>query len=260
MTTIRIPKDARALRRGAMFLLSAVLTAALTPGGYAPFALGLLSAAGAGRDGAAALGGTVLGSFLFLDFAGALPHLAAAILIFTASSAFRGTPLLTTRRMSALLAAVLFAAVGGIYVVQSLSPWVDLPLCLAGTALTAASAYLFRPLVRREEGNHQDGVLLLLAAVLLAFREVEVLGFSVSRALLALLLLYTAYDRGVTVGAAAGLGLGLTVDLCCGAEVFTAAFGLGGLAAASQSGARRIRSSAAFFAACAAALLQSTDG
>ena len=73
MTTIRIPKDARALRRGAMFLLSAVLTAALTPGGHAPFALGLLSAAGAGRDGAAALGGTVLGPSSFWTLPGPCP-------------------------------------------------------------------------------------------------------------------------------------------------------------------------------------------
>ena len=259
MNTIRIPKDARFLRQGAIFLLSAALTAVLTPGGYAPFALGLLSASGAGRDALAALGGTVLGTVLFLDFAQALPHLAAAILIFTAGSAFRGTALLTRRRVSAAVAAALFAAVGGIYVVQSLTPWQDLPLCLAATALTAASAYLFWPLLRRE-GEVRDGALLLLGALLLAFQEVEVLGCSPSRGLLALLLLYTAYDRGLTAGAAAGLGLGLTVDLCCGAEVFTAAFGLGGLAAGSQGGERRIRASAAFFAAVTAAILHSTDG
>ena len=260
MTTIRIPKDARIIRQGVHFLLSAALTAVLTPGGYAPFALGYLSAAGAGGEGAAALGGTVLGTFLFLDFAQGLPHLAAAILIFTAATAFRGTPLLTTRRMSALLAGALFAAVGGIYVVQSLSPWQDLPECLAGTALTIAAAYLCRPLLRGEEGDVRDGGLLLLAAVLLAFREVEVLGLSLGLGGLALLLLYTAYDRGLPAGAAAGLGLGLTVDLCCGSEVFTAAFGLGGLAAGSQSGQRRIRASAAFFAAGIAALIHSTDG
>ena len=258
MTTIRIPKDARLLRQGAVFLLSAVLTAVLTPGGCAPFALGFLAAAGTGRDTAAALGGTVLGSFLFLDFVQALPHLAAAVLIFTASAAFRGTAILTRRRINAALAAALFAAVGGIYVVQSLTPWQDLPLCLGATALTAASAYLFWPLLRRE-GEMRDGALLLAAAILLAFEEVEVLGCSFSRCLLALLVLYTAVDLGSAAGTAAGLGLGIMADICCGAQVFTAAFGLGALAAASQSGKRRIRASAAFFAAVCAALLHSTD-
>lgn len=258
MTTIRILKDPRLLRRGLCALLPAVLTAALTPGGHAPFALGFLSACGAGGEGLAALGGAVAGALLFLNFSQALPHLAAAILIYTAAVAFRGTALLTGRRMRAALSGVLFAAVGGIYVVQSLTPWEDLPLCLGGTLLTAASAYFFYPLARGEESR--EGRVFLLTALLLALEGVEVLGCSMGRSLLALLLLYTAADLGFASGMAAGLGLGLTVDLCCGAEVFTAAFGLGGAAAGSQKGERRIRASLAFFAAVSAALLSSTDG
>ena len=52
--------------------------------------------------------------------------------------------------------------------------------------------------------------------MLLALEDLELAGLSVGRALLCLLLLYTAYQRGSLAGAAAGLGGGLTADLCAG--------------------------------------------
>lgn len=238
---------------------AAALTAAVIPGGYAPFALGFLSACGGGQEGLAALLGTAAGAAAFMTFTQALPHLAAAILIFTAACAFRENALLTAPRAAAATAAGLFLAVGGIYVVQSLSPGEVLVPCLAGTALTAASAYLFRGLLERKEGLVMDGALLLAAALGLAVQGVTVGDVSLSRAALAALLVYMAYDRGIAAGAAAGLGLGITLDLCCGSGVFTAAFGLGGLAAGSQSGKRRLWASAAFLGAACAALLPSSD-
>lgn len=256
--TISLPKDSRLLRESVHAIVAAALTAVTTPGGYAPFALGFLSAAGGGSAGAAALAGTVAGAFLFLDFTQALPHLAAAILIFTAAIAFRGNGILSGAKAAAATAAVLSLAVGGIYVVQSLSPMEDLAACVAGAGLTGASAYLFRLLLRRE--RLMDGAVFLGAVLALGLQEVEVLGISLGRSLLCLLLICAAYDRGMAFGAAAGLGLGLTADLCCGSSVFTAALGLGGLGAGSQSGQRRFRVSLAFFLAAFAALLPSTDG
>ena len=243
---------------GVRAFLAAALTAVTTPGGYAPFALGFLSAAGAGSGGLAALLGTAAGAFLFLSFAQALPHLAIAILIYTAATTFRGQGILSGPKATALTAAVLSLAVGGIYVVQSLSPLEDLAPCIAGAGLTGAAAWFFRPMLHREEGA-VDGVLLLGAALCLGLQEVEVLGASLGRSLLCLLLLYIAYDRGSVTGASAGLGLGLVADLCCGTGVFTAALGLGGLAAGSQSGRRRVRAAGCFFAAAAMAALPSRE-
>ena len=54
MSAGRIPSERR-LGWGIRFFLSAALTASQTAGGYAPFALGCVAAAGAGADGAAAL-------------------------------------------------------------------------------------------------------------------------------------------------------------------------------------------------------------
>ena len=113
-------QSARLLAWGIRFFLAAALTASQTPGGYAPFALGCVAAAGPGAGGIAALVGAGLGALLFLDFASALPFLATAILIFTTATALRETKLLARREFPALMAAGLFLAVGGIYVLQSL--------------------------------------------------------------------------------------------------------------------------------------------
>ena len=252
----------RLLEVGIRFFLAAALTASQTAGGYAPFALGLVSAAGAGIPGAAALAGTAAGAFLFLDFSAALPHLAIAILILTAATSFRGVARLGTARAQALTAAGLTLAVQGIYVAQSLAPLEHLAPCLAAVCLTGASAWFFRPLLQPDSTQPlQNGLLFLAASLLLALNDLTLLGVSLGRAALCTLLAYTAYDRGMAVGAAAGLGLGLTVDLCVGSGdgLFTAGFGLAGLLAGSRQGHRRSWAAIAFLAAVLAALLPAED-
>ena len=252
----------RLLEVGIRFFLAAALTASQTAGGYAPFALGLVSAAGAGIPGAAALAGTAAGAFLFLDFSAALPHLAIAILILTAATSFRGVARLNTARAQALTAAGLTLAVQGIYVAQSLAPLEHLAPCLAAVCLTGASAWFFRPLLQPDSTQPlQNGLLFLAASLLLALNDLTLLGVSLGRTALCTLLAYTAYDRGMAVGAAAGLGLGLTVDLCTGAGdgLFTAGLGLAGLLAGSRQGRRRSWAAIAFLLAVLAALLPAED-
>ena len=255
-------QTARLLEVGIRFFLAAALTASQTAGGYAPFALGLVSAAGAGLPGAAALAGTAAGSLLFLEFSAALPHMAIAILILTAATSFRGVARLNGPRAQALIAAGLTLAVQGIYVAQSLAPLENLTPCLAAVCLTGASAWFFRPLLQPDGTQSlQTGLLFLAAALLLTLNDLMLLGVSLGRTALCTLLAYTAYDRGMAVGAAAGLGLGLTVDLCAGAGdgLFTAGFGLAGLLVGSRQGHRRSLAAVAFLAAVLAALLPTED-
>ena len=247
----------RLLAMGIRFFLAAALTASGTPGGYAPFALGCVAAAGGGPLGAAALAGTGLGAVLFLRFSQALPHMAAAVLLFTAAQAFRGSRLLTKRRTVALTAAGIFLAVGSIYVIQSLSPLDNAAPCAAAAVLTGLSAWYFHPLLEQErERLEPDGLLFLGAALLLALSDVTVGELSLGRALLSLLLLYTACQRGGTAGAAAGLGIGLMTDFCTGSGgvLFGGAYGLGGLLAG-QSGGRRSRAALWYLAGVFTALL-----
>ena len=87
--TLERERTGRLAGLGVRFFLSAALTAGQTAGGSAPFALGWITAAGPGLEGAAALAGAFAGAALFLPFRNALPFLAVAVLI-TAASASLG--------------------------------------------------------------------------------------------------------------------------------------------------------------------------
>ena len=251
-------QPAQLLAWGIRFFLAAALTATQTPGDYAPFALGCVAACGPGAGGIAALLGAGVGAVLFLDFSGALPFLAAAILIFTTAAAFQGLKLLEGPLFHPLAGAGLFLAVSGIYVLQSLSPLRNLAPCLAATALVGISAWYYQPLLQAgEERPEPDSLLFLAASILLALVDVELAGLSIGRVLLCLLLAYTAYQRGAMTGAAAGLGAGMAADFCSGTGgvLFGAAYGLAGLLAGSRSGGRRIWAALAFWGAALVAAL-----
>ena len=251
----------RLLEGGIRFFLAAALTASQTAGGYAPFALGLVAAAGPGLPGGMALAGAAAGAMLFLDFAQALPHMAIAILIVTAAISFRGSALLGTPRAGALTAAGLTLVVHGIYVAQSLAPLEGIAPCVAASCLTGVSAWFFRPLLQLERGEEfRRGVLFLTAALLLGLQDLELLGLSLGRAALCTLLAYAAVDLGAAAGAALGLGLGLVTDLCAGSGgVFTAGFGLAGLVTGRWQGGRRASAAGAFLLAVLVALLPVED-
>ena len=254
--TLERERAGRLMNLGVRFFLAAALTAGQTAGGSAPFALGWMAAAGPGLEGGAALAGAFAGAALFLPFAKALPFLAVAVLIPAAAAALRGTWIPSRPRLTALTAVGLFITVEGIYILQSLSPLERLTDCLAAAALLGASARLFFPLLRGGEGREVvDGLIFLAGALVTAVEDLEVLGFSPARALLCFLAALAAYDRGPAAGAAFGLGLGLTAELCGSRLPLTAALGLAGLAAGSRQGRGRAGAALAFLAASAAAAL-----
>lgn len=212
--------------------------------------------------GGAALVGCVVGAALFMDFAQALPFLAAGVLILSAATAFRDLRLLETKWFLPLTAAGLFLSVSGIYVLQSLAPLEDLSPCVAAAVLVGLSAWYDQPLLwPGRERLEPDSLLFLAGSVMLALTDLELVGLSVGRALLCALLLYTAYQWGTLAGAAAGLGAGLTADFLSGggSVLFGAAYGLAGMAAGSRTGHRRGGAALAFLGAVLAALLPVHD-
>ena len=252
-------QSGRWLNWGIRFFLTAALTASQTAGGYAPFALGCIAAAGPGADGAAALLGGVTGALLFLDFQQVLALAAVGILILTAATAFRDTAFLQKPWVLPVLAAGMVLAVDGIYVLQSLDPLSHAAPCAAASALTGVSAHFFTRLFQPEEDRlAPEGLLFLGAALTLALGDLTILNVSVGRVLLCALLAYTAYDQGPMTGVTAGLGLGLITDLSAGTSgLFTAAYGVAGLCAAKCR--RRSMAALAFFSGAAAAMLTSRE-
>lgn len=240
------------------FFLAAALTGCQSMGGYAPFALGCVAAAGPGAAGLAALLGTAAGAVAFLPFADALPHLASGVLILTAATAFQGSRPLSGRAAGAATAVGMFLAVSGIYVLQSLSPLEKAAPCLAAAGLTGAAAWFLWPLLRPGEGKAPPESLVCLAgALLLALGEAGAGGAALGRTLLCALLVSAAYEYGAMAGAAAGLCLGLMADLCGGGSLATAAWGLGGLLAGRYGCRRRGTAALAFLAGTLAVLLPS---
>lgn len=224
------------------FLLCALLVGAQLRGGYMPFALGFMAAAGAGSCGLFALLGALAGAWLFLDFSQGLRFLAAALLLYTASNAFAGAKVAERRLFWPLMTAGLTASVETVYLLQTgvdQAAYLLLSLCLCALA---ASAYR-TVLSGRPEGEQQRLAASLLAAigVLTALASVQTkAGFAPGRAVAMLFVMSAAYRRGTGGALSTALCVGLAMDLSAQNGVFLYA-GVYGAAAAMMNLRRRGR-------------------
>ena len=208
--TLEREQSARLLSWGIRFFLAAALTASQTPGGYAPFALGCVAAAGPGAEGMSALLGAGVGALLFMDFSDGLAFLATAILIYTSAVSLRDTRMMKRPLFLPLVGTGLFFAVRLIYILQALSPLDQLAPCLTAAALVGVSARFCRPLLLvGQERLEPNSLLFLSVSLLLAVTDLTILEVSVGRALLEGVALYAAYQRGAVAGAGTGLCAGL---------------------------------------------------
>lgn len=247
---------------GIRFFLAATLSAAQLPGGLAPFALGCVSAAGAGGDGVAALCGTLTGTLLFQEFRTGLAQIAAAILIFAASTALRGIKIAEKPGFLPAVAAGMFLAVKGVYLLQSLSPEQEILPCLFAALLVGISAWAYQPMLTPGREKLEPRALLFLAVtVLSALWDVAPGGVSLGRAAISCLILYTAWDQGPVLGMEGGLGAGILMDLFAGEGrlLFAAVYGAAGLAAGLRQGRGRGRAALLWLGVSAALLLMAAE-
>lgn len=135
-------QSGRWLNWGIRFFLTAALTASQTAGGYAPFALGCIAAAGPGGRRGSGAAGRRDGALLFLDFQQVLA-LAAVGFDPDCRHGVPDTAFLQKPWVLPVLAAGMVLAVGGIYVLQSLDPLSHAAPCAAASALTGVSAHFF---------------------------------------------------------------------------------------------------------------------
>ncbi len=247
--------NTRLLSCGIRFFLAAALTATRMRDGAAPFALGSVAAAGPGAEGICALLGSGVGCLLFLDFSAGLAHMAAGILIFTASRALQGLAAAKRPLFFPVLSAGMFFLIRLIYLLESSNPLAGVLSCLADTLLTGLSAWVYGRKNRDAAGQPDPRGLYFLAATLLAaLEDVAPAGISLGRAASGTLVLAAGCQGGAAAGTAAGLCSGLLLDLCGGEGLFcTAAFALTGLAAGWRE--QRNRWTAALGFAAAAVVL-----
>ena len=226
------------------FLLTAVLCGAQLFGGYAPFALGLVAAAGSGKRGLAALLGCVAGALVFLDFSHALRALAVAVLLYTANNAFCETKWYRSRRFLPVMTALMYLAVEMVYLLQAGAD--EAVLCLLSIALAVLAAVCARAILDGNtmgEEQRQTALLVVVTGVLMAASTLRFEnGFAPGRILAMLLVMLLSYDRGAGTALSAALGIGLAMDLTAqpGSFLHAAVYGFGALAMGRERRGRRV--------------------
>lgn len=236
---LRSPALTRSAEGAIRFLLGAVLAGGELFGGFAPFGIGLVGCSGAGADGLCAMLGSVLGYLYFRGFTEGLRYAAACVLVFSTAFAFYDLRIYERDWFMPLVSAAMDAATGFVYLSGSRGSGAEAAGFLLEVVLTGGSAYLYRiafsPWKTGEEGHlslRQRVSLFFLAGTLLcALAGIELWGdVSLGRALGMLLVMAVAHTGGLSRGAAAGVAVGVGMDLAAGTVGFyTMAYGLSGL-------------------------------
>ena len=239
---------ARLLNCAARALLGVLLAGARLFGGYAPFAVGMTAAAGAGWEGFSALAGVTAGALLFLDFPHALRTVACCVLLYTANNAFCELKAYRKPWFLPAMTAALQLSVEAIYVLRSGSAaeTVNCALCVA---LAALYAFCMRT-VFTQHAEHPAASLMALLGVLAALATPQLSnGLAPGRIAAVLSVLLIAFDRDLASALASALCIGIAVDLAAPTATFlhTACYGFGALVTSLLRRESRVRA-AAFFA------------
>ncbi len=221
------------------FLLGAVLASGEIFGGFAPFGVGMVACSGSGTDALCALVGAVWGYLVFRGFGEGLRYAAACVLVFSVAFAFYDVKLYKKGWFMPLIASGMDAITGFVYL--SDAAWRPDQVVFFSTEvlLAGACAYFYRlafsPWQSREEGGLTTrqwvSLMFLLGTLLVSMGGLTFFGgLSLGRILSALLVMAVAHGGGLGYGAAAGVALGIGMDLASGGTPFYAmAYGFSGL-------------------------------
>ena len=266
--------DASALLRfangGIHFLLAAVLAGAAIFGGYAPFGVALVGAAGSGVCGAAALVGACFGYLTLMGFTDGLRYVSASMLTFAVSFAFYDVKLLRKPWAMPLVAGLFTGCTGFIYLSQAGWQTPDVIYFLTECLLTVAASWCYRQLLLPLRTGRGEGLLslprraslvLLICTMLIALSSIRLFqDISLGRTLAVAFLLSAAWQGGCSAGAILGVPIGLSLDLAAnGVPLYAMAYGLSGLAAGFLGQKNRLRTALAYVLANGASVLWTWD-
>ncbi len=201
------------------FFLSAALAAGEILGGYSPFALGYLSAAGAGAGGFFSLIGCGLGFLISKPLPDAFRYLATAILVYAVAFAFYDLRIFATRYFMPFSAALMAGLTGFVYLAEE--GWTPTRvICYCSELLLVfVTGRLFAVQAREEDAPLLLGLswLTLAGGVLIALERIPLpfgIGLGRIAACTAAIWLSGVLPGAASVGAP--LGLGLFLDLSAG--------------------------------------------
>ena len=246
------------------FALGLILSTAHIAGSPAPFGLAFLAAMGYGSGGALCLAGCAIGYFAAFGVASGTQLAAGCCLTFLSAYFLRSRPFVQTRWYPPLVSAaayiptrlVLYLLTGGVSLLLISRMALFLLLC-------AGAAYGFDDLLRAQEPSTANAEIcrnvsaaFLLACLLMGVNNLLLFDtLSVGRALSVLILLVLSGTGGALCGAAAGVILGIAMDVAAGAGVlFSVVYAASGLLSGQFCRHRRGFYLCAFAAAYLAAL------
>lgn len=231
-------------------LLAMLLADAKFFDGYAPFAVGMVAAAGPGWEGIAALVGAGSGALLLLDFPHALRTAACGVLLFTANNAFCELKSYREAYFLPTMTAGLTLAVEAVYAIRSGNA-AEAAYCAEAVVLAAVFAYCARIVLTEKDARHEHPAasLVMLLGILAALSAPQFSnGFAPGRIVAVLAVLLLAFDRELAAALASATCIGLALDLAVpsGSFLHTACYSLGVLLASPLRRGSRIRAAGAF--------------
>ena len=239
-----------------------LLSEAVIFGAYAPFSVGFAAVAGGGMSGLAALIGVFIGSLIRGGTDAAIKYSAAVLLVFTANMVLKGTEISAKKWFAPIIAALMLACTGLIYVAHDGWQLQATVLCMMETVLAGGSAYFYSVALIPAESTWQErrrvistGV--VLCTVMIALSNIVVLDLiSLGRVLAVVAVISAAYKGGPAAAAVAGIAFGTAMDAAEGSlPFFCASLGIAGVAAGLFAGSGRLVGAVAYIIANAAAVI-----
>ena len=260
------------LAEGAMrFLLGFVLAGGEIFGGFAPFGVGLVASAGSGADGLMATFGAALGYLTLRGLTEGLRYAAACVLVFSVAFAFYDVGIYKKGWFMPFVSAGMTAVTGFVYLSDARWTPGQAVFFVTEILLAGASCYFYRlafsPWKSKGEAELLDtrqavSLLYLLGTLLISMGNLTFFGdLSMGRVLSVVLVLAAGHTGGLGYGAAAGVALGLGMDLAAGegAPFYAMAYGFAGLLAGAGWKQGRLFGAITYVVANAVAVLWTWD-
>lgn len=221
------------------FFMGLALANARIMTNLAPFAIAAVGRAEPDGGGVCCLLGASIGYVLFGGFDWGIRYVATVTLIFTVLFVFRETNLLNKAWFRPAVVSAVTLTTSFLNTYEFLDSFPAAVSVFMEVTLAGAATYFFAvALTPREttgteaaEKRQTIGLLFLCACLLMAVTPLMVLHVvSIGRLLALLVVLTAAFKGGMLPGCAAGVSLGLAMDMAAGGEVFfSMAYGFAGL-------------------------------
>lgn len=268
---VRSPLLVRGAEGAMRFLLGFVLSGGEIFGGFAPFGVGLAASCGSGMDGLLATVGASLGYLTLRGLTEGLRYAAACVLAFSVAFAFYDVKLYKKGWFMPFVSAGMTAVTGFVYLSDVRWTAAKAVFFLTEILLAGASCFFYRlaftPWKAKGEAEVLDtrqgvSLLFLLGTVLISMGSLTFFGdLSMGRVLSVVIVMAAGHAGGLGCGAAAGVVLGLGMDLAAGegGAFYAMAYGMAGLLTGAGWKQGRLFGAITFVVANAVAVLWTWD-